>query len=630
MTAMMRDDLLVDLTTIMGSYRAEQLSTELFDLFTTPTYWPALQSSHPCLLVGGRGTGKTTVLRGLSYEGQARLSGLDPKKWDLIGLYWRVDTTVVTAFRGAGIDEATWAPIFSHYLNLTFVRLLCDFVLWLQGTGVAVSVDAACLQRTCKALHMDLASDIEDLQRLADDALLDFEGYVNNVRGRRTAELSMLGRPIQTLISAFDRDPILGTKRFAFLLDEYENLEDYQQRVVNTMIKHAGDSRYTFKVGMRETGHRERRTLNEHESLSEPADYAYIDITRRLKESDFAGFAKRICDERLDKIRGRSHRVLDISSLLPPMSELEEAQRLGMDLRLAEARRRLVNDGATAEQVSLLDSLDPLMAYLAVFWNESRREPLLDTLLDVHANPRQWATRLTNYQHAMLFTIRRGVRGPRKYFAGWDAFVQLADGNIRFLLQLVNEALGRHVLEGHTLAEAVSPEDQTYAAQEVGRRVVQQLPGVSAMGAQITKLVLGLGRVFQVMASQPEGHSPEVNQFRIAWAGAEPGAMAAVEELMRSCVMHLAVVRFPGDKMASVSGETRDFDYQLHPIFAPFFGYSYRSKRRMTISATDVQGLATSESSRTIGRILKRSHRDPTMELPEQLALFRGYFDDAS
>ena len=51
-----------------------------------------------------------------------------------------------------------------------------------------------------------------------------------------------------------------------FALDEYENFLDYQQRVVNTYLKHAGQQ-YSFKIGVRELGWRCHATLNANEQL---------------------------------------------------------------------------------------------------------------------------------------------------------------------------------------------------------------------------------------------------------------------------------------------------------------------------------------------------------------------------
>ena len=103
------------LSKLFGSYKAEWLKEDIFRLFEEPEYFPEFRTSRPCVLKGGRGTGKTTVLRGLSYDGQYALSGKNSSiidAWDYIGLYHRVDTNRVTAFKGPELPESDWIHMF--------------------------------------------------------------------------------------------------------------------------------------------------------------------------------------------------------------------------------------------------------------------------------------------------------------------------------------------------------------------------------------------------------------------------------------------------------------------------------------------------------------------------------------
>lgn len=67
---------------LFGSYKAEWLNERIFRFFAEPSYFNALKSYRPCVLIGGRGTGKTTVLRGLSYQGQFALNHDDINQFD--------------------------------------------------------------------------------------------------------------------------------------------------------------------------------------------------------------------------------------------------------------------------------------------------------------------------------------------------------------------------------------------------------------------------------------------------------------------------------------------------------------------------------------------------------------------
>jgi len=60
---MSNDTDLEKLNSLFGSYKAEWLRSKIFDLFAEPSYFPELKDNRPCVLEGGRGTGKTTVLR---------------------------------------------------------------------------------------------------------------------------------------------------------------------------------------------------------------------------------------------------------------------------------------------------------------------------------------------------------------------------------------------------------------------------------------------------------------------------------------------------------------------------------------------------------------------------------------
>ena len=70
------DEKLARLDELFGSYKAEWLNEKIFHFFAAPSYFTSLKDKRPCVLMGGRGTGKTTVLRGLSYKGQYALKGV--------------------------------------------------------------------------------------------------------------------------------------------------------------------------------------------------------------------------------------------------------------------------------------------------------------------------------------------------------------------------------------------------------------------------------------------------------------------------------------------------------------------------------------------------------------------------
>ncbi len=129
-----------------------------FELYREPTYFPELSTSRSCILIGGRGTGKTTVLRGLSYPGQFALSGKCASSiaaWRWFGLYYRVNTNHVTAFRGPELSDDEWTALFAHYFNTLICELILGFLEWYElHTGSTIELGEQACRRIATSLHL--------------------------------------------------------------------------------------------------------------------------------------------------------------------------------------------------------------------------------------------------------------------------------------------------------------------------------------------------------------------------------------------------------------------------------------------------------------------------------------------
>ena len=332
------------LARLFSGYRAEWLHEEVFDLFTEPSYFPQLTTTTPSVLFGGRGTGKTTVLRCLSYEGKAALESggsNTPDTWSYFGLYYRVNTSRVRAFRGSEVDEETWVRLFGHYINLELSSSVFRFLDWFS-THVpnGQTLDARALEPFGATFGMSEPVGQVEMGRRVDLERLHFESVVNSIADARTSlRLSLLGAPVDELLKAVRGLRQFNGKTFFFLVDEYENFDDYQQKVFNTLIKHCGEL-YSFKVGVKEQGFRQRSTLNSNEQLMHPADYKRIDISEEL-EGRFSEFAAKVCNRRLKKALQAPADFPDAQSLFPELGVEDEARLLGVETQAQPLRQEV-------------------------------------------------------------------------------------------------------------------------------------------------------------------------------------------------------------------------------------------------------------------------------------------------
>ncbi|KHK48577.1 hypothetical protein PI87_27790 [Ralstonia sp. A12] len=617
-----------NLSNVLGLYKAEWLSGKLFEMFTEPGYFSELKTSRPCVLIGGRGTGKTTVLQGLSYQGQFAFANGNKNvidQWQFFGLYHRVNTNRVTAFRGPELSEDRWRAYFAHYINLLFSSQLMEFASWYElQTGRTLGVSSKALDGFRATLDLKGEGSLADLAHELRLLTLRFEASINSIVDSPTHCLSMQGAPVDALAQTLLSTPELQGRQFFFLIDEFENFEDYQQRVLNTIIKHA-PAAYTFKIGVRELGWRERATLNANEQLTSPADYARISIAERLDDARFKAFAERVLSARFGNASvGGASSDLPIGELFPRLSESEEAEKL-IDRAEAARIKAKIEAAASPDLREAAMGLPLAVQYFLSYWADSHSDTSLTEEL------RLWLqgsvavkARLDNHFYASLFAIRRGKRGIRKYYCGWDVFLSLCEGNIRYLLELVHSALLMHFEAGQDASVPIDPDTQTLAAQAVGRKNLSELEGLSVDGARLTRLLLSLGRVFGVLAALPAGHTPEANQFHLREDISQGDSDKRANELLKNAVMHLALVRYAGSKPLD-ERDTRAYDYMVHPIFAPFFVFSHRKKRKIQLSSLQLLDLV--ERPRAgIDAILKSNNRVDEESLPDQLELFGEFY----
>ena len=621
------DAKLARLDELFGSYKAEWLNEKIFHFFAAPSYFTALKSNRPCVLMGGRGTGKTTVLRGLSYQGQYALSGHDIEKFDqnnYVGVYFRCDTNHVHAFSGKGIAKEKWMEIFAHYFNLILTAEILYFIDWHRKKKTD---DEILSKHACKLISTSLhlgedVSDFDKLINVLEMSMYKFQAEVNNIADGNMPRLSMAGDPIRIVTEQARKLRQFDGKTFYLLVDEYENLLDDQQQVVNTLLKHTPQS-YTIKIGVREMGWRVKYTMNPQESVIDPADFVLFNIVEEFTNAEtfdkFESFAREVCQLRIKDLMEEGN-TFDIEQALGNLSYEEEAIRLGVE---QHDRYKQVCEYEQANDVDL--ELTPLYKFFLANWAYTHNDTLKDTISNYLRNTGSWNTRYENYKYSMLFKIKsgRGSGGIQKYYAGWSTFVKLANGNIRYLMELVYRSYYLFLQEDGDINKPVPPEVQTKAARNVGWKNLTELEGTWKNGAQLTRMVQTLGTIFSRMAKEADNIAPETVQFEIEGERSE-----RTEELLSAGVMNLALVRMAANKQSG-RGSVKEFMYSLHPIFAPFFIYSFRRKRKMTISDAEFLSCVDNQS-KAVSSILSRRNvkvEDQDIE-PQQLYLDFSEDDD--
>ena len=148
-----------------------------------------------------------------------------------------------------------------------------------------------------------------------------------------------------------------------------------------------------FKIGVKEAGWRKKCTLDEEENLYDPADYALIDINKKLGEGNkFYEFAKSVCEKRFAMLNGGA--PFDVVEALEDLTIEEMAIRLGVkdnDLMkgYGELPRSLIRK---------LGDIPALYKFAIAFWAKAHKTPLKDEVQNAVDDRQSWDTRYDNYR----------------------------------------------------------------------------------------------------------------------------------------------------------------------------------------------------------------------------------------
>lgn len=607
---------------LFGDNRAEWRSSEFGRLFVTPTYQSKLEANKPCFLIGGRGTGKTTALQSIRFDAMnARLEseGLQFSDQKCLGILVRMNKNRVHAFSGGGLVDQAWGKFFSHYFNLLICQELCELSTWLEKKTY-ISLSEIEISLVAASLGFSDISDLVDLKLSIKREISKLQIQVNNPSRDQDLILSMAEAPVREFADVLNLSGQLGDRVIFCCIDEYENLLDYQQALINTYIKHA-EPPLSYKVGVRKNGIRNRKTLDAEDLLKTPDDFAEIEIA----DEGFEYFARAVAELRLQRAHDLGINIpIRLRDFLEELSLEEEAIKLGSEKIANQVLGELKEHDEDLYRYFF--NKPSSETYFLKYWSESEGRPIVELARDWMRNGGEWLTRLGNYMYASLFWISKGNKGIRirKYYSGERTLLAMSSGNIRYFLELLDSAIENELRDGDLGNKLlrISAKSQTISARTVGERRLNQLEGLADYGVQLKRLVLAIGKVLFERARSPGGKTPEVISFVLSGSGDK---VQQLTRFLADGVAHLAFEVSPRTKATSNS-ELKDDEYRLHPIFSAFFEISHRRKRRMMLDAATLLAVLEDRPGKAISALLDGKEQSPEQELPEQLALFSSFY----
>ena len=609
--------------------RSEETSEDNWAEFVVPPYLHDLgikAQSKAIVIMGGRGCGKTTLLRYFSHATQfsQKRGSLPDDALAHIGLYWRADTNFLNAFVGGEQSSQTWRSAFDH-------ALACDLGIELIRSVRNLNCNRERREQYGGLDTLDLSA-ICDFDENLTGSLLEVEQSLLSRRRKLSAWLNNLDTekkphflPAQAFLTTLidilrSHLSYLRNSNFAVFVDEYENLRDEQQQFINGLLKH-GKPPLLFNIAMKRNGWQTSKTTGP-EPIQRISDFHVVDLEEEVGR-DFVLFAAELLFFRLaehvpllldklpistDQLRDieqiesrygdpeyRSRVIAAAEELLPRMTERGAAVEIVSDPRLRERLRTRI-DGAlqkSGSRIAADDFIDPnfpeASVVVSALLHRPREEPSA-LLLQIKALKQGEPSRLastnpliTNNLFGCVNAIFIDANVPSMLCSGFTSLILIARENIRHLLELVQRVFRAYERTGKNDDPLkVPPRVQAKAVKEASELILRTVSGHGKHGPQLYNLAQCLGAIFLERHKSLKQSEPEVNHFTLSGGDVS----SRVDKYLLEAEKWSVLFRTRETKMKSTGAA--DADYILNPIFSPFFQISFRKKRSIPFSAKQI------------------------------------------
>lgn len=607
---------------------AVQLDTELileywcnpftYNLFSEIKEEDIYGDPNNIVFMGGRSTGKSMFLRYWSYDVQIKICERDDitlheliQKNKGVGFYFRIDGAKLKSFQGYGFSQEYWASVFTHYFELIVGRRYIEVLEYLEKEK---TIDKKLLQETlipklCGLLDFNGIDTLENVLAEFDSRIKEVELYLGNVpfyknefrpKERGFSSQSLSFEIPELLISIL---PTFKSLNIILLLDEYENFLDYQQKVVNTLLRFT-KPHVKFRIGMRLEGFRTFYMISEEDFIKEGREYRKVVFEEVVnKDSGYHEFLSEICKKRLEATPALKEKgFTNIKSILTLSENLEEeASEIArskpdkiFEYFLKKFPKDFPKNFREEDLAKVRYPKNPLLELLNFIWltrgvsAETTLKSMNDYLNktpDSKDGEKYRRDYIDKYKLTLTFLLCSIYRKNKQYYS-FNTFAFLSSGIVGHFIELCRRSFAAADWgDTDKLLDdgIIKKEFQHKAATDFSNAEKQQIARIETYGGLISKFVENIGNIFRGFHLDFQMRYPETNQFAINVDSIQDGNL---QKAMKASVRWTIIQRKPKMQRTGPSESLQDI-YTINRIFSPSFQISYRTRGGKSISLTE-------------------------------------------
>lgn len=473
------------------SVNANQLTDEEINNFWAEGFYEdfmQIDSPMPIVILGGRGAGKTHLMRYFFYKSQKNRLSNNNLKQSIIN-----DGYIGVWFRLSGLNmEKFTNKQNSNYLFLYYINLLVtEFTLIIINDILSAEtiVNEKHIINKLKSLFLKSNEKIENISNLdtfknyiselRKEIDFAFNNYYNNDEYFKQISININSADMILELPKIICKEIIEFKdlKILYLFDEIENLTDEQLIVFNTIIRQQKNKEnVSLRLGGRLYSHNVKKTMDNGEEIKVPSDYIekIIDSELREKASKYKDIALTIFLKRFnseDKLKNFiSITKSSIPNLFQEYDLLEGIKTFDKTKKIHFNKfNKFINKRFDSQTKNLLikhisneDLFIEKKNMLCVYKSISKTEKL------TNENIQKLISKFHTTKHYDNDLVKQLYKEYDKplYFSGFDTIIEITKGSPRYLLSIYREIFNN--LDDEFLKEKViSYRIQNYAIRKV-------------------------------------------------------------------------------------------------------------------------------------------------------------------
>lgn len=588
----------------------------------------------PLFLVGGKGGGRTHLMRRMSYSLQkldATTNILTKIRHDgYVGVYFRCSGLNANRFAGKGVDTSTWNALFAYYMDLWLTQLTLEVAVdicesegvdWHQADIATFVQSVMDLFDTPPEMSVPITTaGIADLHNVVSRLLRELDRSINNVAltGRLEPVIrSSPGRLVfgvsKSLATAL---PGMEGIFVTLLVDEFENLNIDQQRYLNTLIRER-EAPANFIVGSRRWGLRTFETLSGGEINKQDNEFelTVMEDAYAANKKSFKSFCEDLVLKRL-QVSGTFRNATSVVDLFDDLSsdkffDLECKALVGSSPSCDRKHMSSLYDkvfDATGNKdlamniVSELEfSQHPLLEKLAILkfyqmWNKSAgpnlasaaaASSLVASLLTKRPQ-KEAATLLGHWKLDMLAQLY--VENDRKLpYYGFEHFIEMSGYLPRNLLIILKAITRWSIFLGESPFSAgtpISAKAQSEGVREAAAWYARDAKPVGDLGRNVDAAIRKLGGLMRRMRYSDK----PVEVSCVTFSTDRHGLSKDGELCLDACIQHGLLLEIRDGQPDRNSGSLQH-RYQLNPMLAPLYDLPTARRGTFTLQGDELRAI---------------------------------------